>query len=391
MQTALYIHIPFCVRKCAYCDFLSGPASAEEQEKYLTSLLEEIRLTGRLLQKDWKEKIEVTSIFIGGGTPSLPDAIWIKKILDMVREQFALLPDAEITMEMNPGTVTAEKIAIYRKAGINRLSIGLQSTDNAELKQLGRIHTWETFLHTWDMVRAAGFQNVNIDLMSALPGQTVDSWKRTLEQVIALQPEHISAYSLIIEEGTPFYERYGEDVKEQSEYPPLPGEDADRQMYALTGRILAENGYHRYEISNYAKPGYACRHNLRYWQGGNYLGFGIGAASLWEQTRYSNTSDRERYEQILNQEKNLDALREDVEHLTVQAQMEEFMFLGLRCMNGIETKQFEEQFGQKIEKVYGEVLKRLQEERVLVWKDGRIALTEYGIDVSNAVLAEFLL
>ena len=232
---------------------------------------------------------------------------------------------------------------------------------------------------------------MNIDLMSALPGQTVDSWKRTLEQVIALQPEHISAYSLIIEEGTPFYERYGEDVKEQSEYPPLPGEDADRQMYALTGRILAENGYHRYEISNYAKPGYACRHNLRYWQGGNYLGFGIGAASLWEQTRYSNTSDRERYEQILNQEKNLDALREDVEHLTVQAQMEEFMFLGLRCMNGIETKQFEEQFGQKIKKVYGEVLKRLQEERVLVWKDGRIALTEYGIDVSNAVLAEFLL
>ena len=391
MQTARYIHIPFCVRKCAYCDFLSGPASAEEQERYLKSLIEELRLTGCSLQERYTEKIEVTSIFIGGGTPSLPDAIWIKKILDMVREQFALLPDAEITMEMNPGTVTAEKIAIYRKAGINRLSIGLQSTDNAELKQLGRIHTWETFLHTWDMVRAAGFQNVNIDLMSALPGQTVDSWKRTLEQVIALQPEHISAYSLIIEEGTPFYERYGEDVEEQSKYPPLPGEDADRQMYALTGRILAENGYHRYEISNYAKPGYACRHNLRYWQGGNYLGFGIGAASLWEQTRYSNMSDRERYEQILKQEKNLDALREDVEHLTVQAQMEEFMFLGLRCMNGIETKQFEERFGQKIEEVYGEVLKRLQEERVLVWKDGRIALTEYGIDVSNAVLAEFLL
>ena len=247
----LYVHIPFCVKKCAYCDFLSFPQGEEIQRRYVEKLMEEIRTVSAGFHDT-----PVSSVFVGGGTPSVLKARWMKELFDCLRASFHIEETAEISMEANPGTVDREKLRIYREAGINRLSFGLQSADNRELKALGRIHTWEEFLDSFHQARIAGFTNINVDLMSALPGQTVDSWRKTLEKVLELKPEHISAYSLIIEEGTPFYEKY-EDHPEL-----LPPEEEERQMYHDTKRILHEHGYERYEISNYARAGYACRHNL---------------------------------------------------------------------------------------------------------------------------------
>ena len=256
----LYIHIPFCVKKCAYCDFLSGPAGEKEKEEYVKMLVDEIRNC-----PDTVQNYRVISIFFGGGTPSLLTGEQIGRLMDTVREIFTLDEDAEITMEMNPGTVTEEKLRKYRQAGVNRLSIGLQSVNDEELRLLGRIHTYEEFREAYHLARANGFSNINVDLISAIPGQTVESWRRTLEQVMALSPEHISAYSLILEEGTTFYKKYVED--EAKEGPKLPDEDAEREMYHRTREFLKDRGYERYEISNYARPGMECRHNLGYWTG----------------------------------------------------------------------------------------------------------------------------
>ena len=320
----LYIHIPFCIRKCAYCDFLSRPADEKTQDLYMKALLREVELTGELHKKSVEDVISrwgdldgdichseiVDTIFIGGGTPSVVDPHWILRLMEQVRSSFVVAKNAEITMEANPGTLTADKLGLYRQAGINRLSIGLQSTDDGELVRLGRIHTYAEFLHNYRLAREAGFTNINIDLMSALPGQTVKSYEETLHRVIALEPEHISAYSLIIEEGTPFGERYGQgeeredDHTDESDYGAdrqcrdlwkLPTEEEDRQMYHLTKDILAEAGYYRYEISNYARDGYACRHNVGYWTGVPYLGLGLGAASYYKGQRFSNTRNMGEY------------------------------------------------------------------------------------------------
>lgn len=378
----LYIHIPFCEKKCAYCDFLSAPATDFVQEQYVRSLLCEIEEKAPLY-----EAYEVPTIFIGGGTPSILRAGFIFDIMEAVQKSFHVRKDAEITMECNPKTVSAAKLMFYKKAGINRISMGLQSTENTELRELGRIHTYEDFLESYDLIRKAGFSNVNIDLMSALPYQTLKSYEKTLKRVLALKPEHISAYSLIIEEGTPFYERYEADegLREQGKMPKvLPSEEEERLMYEMTRELLQEHGYFRYEISNYAKKGYECKHNIGYWTRENYLGLGLGSASLVTNERFSNTRELKQY-------LSGDFSAGDREALTKNAQMEEFMFLGLRLTNGVSQAEFLKQFGFSIDNIYGSVVAQLQKEGLLKKEKENIFLSEQGLDVSNYVMAQFLL
>ena len=377
----LYIHIPFCVKKCDYCDFLSFPAEEKMQEDYVEALLKELVFYGT----KYKDR-RITTIFIGGGTPSWLRADLILKIMETVRQNFSVDRDAEITIECNPGTVTDHKFEVYKQTGINRLSIGLQSAHNEELKRLGRIHTYEQFLKTYDMARKNGFSNVNIDLMSCLPGQTSLTFADTLKKVVQLKPEHISAYSLIIEEGTSFYQKYEEDAIRQEKGEPtqfLPSEEEEYQTTKMTQRILKEAGYHWYEISNFAKPGYECRHNIGYWKRADYLGVGIGAASLIDNVRYSNTRDIYQYLKESSR-------HETAEKVSKEEQMEEFMFLGLRMPEGISRTEFEQNFHTTIEAVYGDVLRRLQQEEMLIKKEGRILLTEKGMDLNNYVIGQFV-
>lgn len=378
-ELELYLHIPFCIRKCAYCDFLSGPATDAVKKQYVDALIREIKTTG----KQYKEYC-VTTIFMGGGTPSILFSEQITAIFEALKHSFSIKEDAEITMEVNPGTVTEEKFLAWKAAGINRLSIGLQSLKNEELQMLGRIHSYEQFLDTFQKARAYGFKNINVDLISAIPGQTLDSWCETLRTVAELSPEHISAYSLIIEEGTPFYEKYGEenDIEETAL---LPDEETERKIYEETEKILLEYGYEKYEISNYAKKGYECRHNCGYWQRKEYLGLGIGAASLIENRRFHVVTE-------LNSYLERDSLNyEEEETLSEQEEMEEFMFLGLRMMEGVSKIDFETYFGKNIEEVYGTVLEELEREQLLEISGDRIKLTKYGIDISNYVFEQFLL
>jgi len=382
----LYLHVPFCVRKCNYCDFLSAVHPEETRERYVEALCAEIRARG----KEYSGRT-VTSIFFGGGTPSLLLPAQISGIMDVIRETFPVSPDAEITMECNPGTVkmtgdTAEeeKLAGYLQAGINRLSIGLQSANDEELKLLGRIHDYEAFLRTYQAARAAGFSNVSVDLMNALPGQTLDSWEETLEKVLALSPmpEHLSVYSLILEEGTRFFTWDGEGKftgKLQ-----IPSEELDRKMYAHTGKRLREAGFEQYEISNYAREGRECRHNFGYWIRKEYLGLGLGAASLLDETRYSNETDLAKY------------LKDPLAGRTAQPlgrkeQMEEFLFLGLRTCRGVKRKEFLERFGEPLDQYWQAVIEKNGADGLLLDDGEGIRLTARGMDLSNYVSAQFLL
>ena len=378
----IYIHIPFCVRKCAYCDFLSGPQDENTIEKYVSSLLDEIR--AHASNKKLASGYNVVTVFIGGGTPSILDTSQIQRIFETIKNAFEITEDAEITIEANAGTVTREKLETYRKCGINRISFGLQSTNNEELKLLGRIHTYEEFLESFRLARECGFDNINVDLISAIPKQTLASWEETLQNVINLNPEHISAYSLIVEEGTPFAKVYGEGCPGEKD---LPDEEEERKIYYQTEELLQEAGYHRYEISNYAKEGKECKHNLGYWERKEYLGIGLGSASLIDNTRYKNTDDLAYYMEHAGE---LTAIQEDIQVLSTKEQMEEFMFLGLRKMEGISEIEFKKCFGVGIEEVYGIQLEKLKREDLLENKDGWIRLTERGIDVSNYVFSEFI-
>lgn len=399
-ELELYIHIPFCVKKCAYCDFLSAPSDRETRHRYVDALIREIHQ-----QKATCQNYEVTTIFMGGGTPSLLEAADAARIFDALRQCFHVSEDAEITMEVNPGTVTRDRADAWKAAGVNRISIGLQSADNRELRLLGRIHTYGEFLHTWMMVRERGFARVNVDLISAIPGQTKESWERTLRTVAELAPEHISAYSLIVEEGTLFYEIYGEsshssEINMSSLYPTLPDEDTEREIYRMTGEILAEYGYHRYEISNYAKEGCECSHNLGYWERKEYLGMGLGAASLIGEERFSNTSDLETYLAAFSDDSerqcvdpsqgDLQKIIRTSEHLSVQDQMAEFMFLGLRKIKGVTEEDFYRAFGRTLQDVYGQQIEELKGNGLLIEDGGRFFLTERGIDISNYVFTKFL-
>lgn len=380
-KLGIYVHIPFCVKKCSYCDFLSAPAARETQERYVEAVLREI--------KSYQAKLkafEIDTVYFGGGTPSAIDALGIKKIMEQLERSIEnSLMQKEVTLEMNPGTITKEKLNIYKEAGINRLSIGLQAADNELLKRLGRIHTWETFLENYQLARQCGFENISVDIMSGLPSQTVDQWEETLEKVLLLKPEHISAYSLIVEEGTPFYQLYSENGPLEQW---LPSEEEERKMYVRTKEILEKAGYYRYEISNYAKKGMEAEHNSSYWTRRDYLGFGLGASSCFQGERYKNTSQLEQY---CHEDFNFYRERENIEKLSVKDKMEEFMFLGLRMTEGIEERSFLKEFSIPIEEIYGTILKKLEREGWIAKKNGRIQLTDRGIDVSNVILAEFLL
>jgi oxygen-independent coproporphyrinogen-3 oxidase len=421
-ELELYLHIPFCARKCRYCDFLSAPADRYTIEAYLRALENELQIRS----KEYSDYM-IVSIFIGGGTPSLLPAKAIVSLMDVIRENYQLstLSIPEITIEANPDSLTAEKASAYLAAGINRLSIGLQSANDAELERLGRIHTFSQFLTAYQAARAAGFTNINVDLMSALPGQTREDYLQTLSAVLSLTPppEHISAYSLIVEEQTPFWEMYQKGELK------LPTEDLDRQMYYDTKHILQQNGYHRYEISNYAKPGYECRHNCGYWIRRNYAGFGLGAASLIDNTRFSNSTYLQEYIEywgnaesdsvqnkplltidhgISNHPQTSSAPFLNKQSLTVKEQMEEFMFLGLRLTQGISPDAFFDQFGVPIETIYGQVIQSNINSGLLTKsiadlgcsvaitlstkdRSPSIRLTEKGLDLSNYVMSQFLI
>ena len=371
----LYLHMPFCVRKCAYCDFLSFPSGAKTQRMYAKRLMEDIGVMGKRYGE-----IPVETIFIGGGTPSVPDSGLIVEIMEHVRHAFHVADGAEISMEANPGTVTREKLTDYRKAGINRLSFGLQSANDRELKLLGRIHTWAEFLESFTLARECGFANLNIDLMSALPGQTCESWKETLSRVTDLDPEHISAYSLIIEEGTPFGERYGSEEGRKL----LPDEDSEREMYHETKRFLKDCGYERYEISNYAKPGRECRHNIGYWTGVPYLGLGLGASSYLDGCRFTVNPDMKQY----LEEK--PGMFTDIEKLTKKDMEEEFFYVGLRMTAGVSLSEFERRFGISAKEVYPGLMETFVKEKAARFEGDRFVLTDYGLDVSNYIMVQFL-
>ena len=383
-RLGIYVHIPFCQRKCRYCYFLSSNMEKKVIDKYIEALNIEIRTYSREL-KEYK----VATIYIGGGTPSFVDSKYIKEILENIRNNYDVEEKAEITIEVNPGTLLNEKIQDNKESGINRVSIGLQSTNNEELELLGRIHTYEEFEKNYNRLRKVGFDNINIDIMSAIPNQTLESYITTLNKVVSLQPEHISSYSLIIEEGTYFY-NHQKELK-------LVTEDEEREMYYKTKEILQKHGYERYEISNYAKKGYESKHNSSYWTGVDYIGFGIGASSYVKGIRYDRIRNIDEYISYYEDIENVENIKEknkiecNIQVLTEKEKIEEYMFLGLRMIKGISKTDFAKQFNRTVEEIYGNVLDKYVKLGMLENSQDRIRLTEKGLDVSNAIFADFLL
>ncbi|MBO4592560.1 MAG: oxygen-independent coproporphyrinogen III oxidase [Eubacterium sp.] len=392
---SLYIHIPFCKRKCIYCDFLSfANVPNAKQIQYINALMSEIRM-----YKPFADRYSVKTIYIGGGTPSVLDEAMIGQVLDTVFHIFKVDRFPEITLEVNPGTIKYTDMISYREYGINRLSIGLQSADDNMLRMLGRIHNYEDFVQGFEFARRAGFENISVDIMSGLPGQDTRTLVDTLTKVTELGPEHISVYSLQVEEGTPLYER--KDLIDM-----IPDENMDRSMYAMTKKVLATSGYNRYEVSNYSKPGYESRHNTVYWTGGQYIGLGLGASSFFKGERFSNITNLDNYIEIcedIREELTKDTdrvrlyesaasiLRTNVETIYREARMEEFMFLGLRMTAGVSRLEFKNRFGRDIFEVYGEVINRYVGSGYMNFDDDRVWLTDTGIDVSNYILADFIL
>lgn len=382
-RVGIYIHIPFCARKCNYCDFYSLASGEDEKKSYIEALKREIKEVSKKVNADY----QVYTIYFGGGTPSIIKADYIKEVLDVIRSHFKLYKDdfyPEITIECNPKTVDMDKLSIYKEAGINRISLGLQSTDNDELKLLGRIHTYEDFLESYEMVRKSGFKNVNIDLMSAIPNQKIETYEKSLNEIIRLNPEHISSYSLIIEEGTPFFKKYSENAPLFSE---LPSEDEDREMYALTSEKFSKAGYERYEISNYAKEGFYSRHNTSYWDRVPYLGFGAGASSFFENERYKNMANLKEY----IEKAGIEDIREEIIKLNLNDAMSEFMFLGLRKVVGVSKSEFKSNFTFCVEEIFGENIKKYINNKLLIDNGEFLRLSDRGLDISNYVISDFLL
>ena len=380
-QLELYVHIPFCEKKCLYCDFLSFSAEEDLHKAYVDKLIEEIRV-----QASNYSQYQISSIFIGGGTPTVIKAVYISNIMSAIYEAFIVESQAEITIECNPGTVDIDKLLVYKQSGINRISVGLQSTVDKELQHLGRIHTYADFLNSYEKIRESGYKNVNIDLMSALPWQTLDSWKSTLKKVIMLKPEHISAYSLIIEEGTEFSKIYGSPEGRKF----LPTEEVERAMYHSTIDILKNYGYERYEISNYAKSGYESKHNIGYWTGEEYLGFGIGASSYVYGRRFHVERDIKKYLAI-DMNRDIMPLYQNIHELSTKEKMEEFMFLGLRLSKGVLVTDFYDRFGIELIDVFEKVIQKNISFGLLKYENLYLKLTDKGLDLSNRVMGDFLL
>lgn len=382
-MSEIYIHIPFCNSKCIYCDFLSGKADESVHSKVTDAMCRELYYRKNMINDN------ITSIFIGGGTPSSVSSTLISRLLDTVYQYYSVEKEAEITLESNPGTLTLEKLYAYKNIGINRLSMGLQSSYDDELKMLGRIHTFKEFLKNYDLARETGFDNINIDIMQSLPFQTADKYKKTLERVISLRPEHISSYSLIVEEGTPLFNRT--DLLKH-----LPDEDTEREIYYLTNELLSENGYIHYEISNYALESRECKHNLGYWNRDNYIGIGVGASSLVRDFRFANIRDINRYTEltkyysgVFSEQSWID--KDSIEELSEKDKMSEFMYLGLRKTDGICSDTFNNEFNICIEEIFGDVLNKYINLELMKRTDKGYALTDRGVDISNYVLADFIL
>lgn len=373
-KLGIYVHIPFCVSKCAYCDFFSGPADVITKERYLLALQKQIEETATA-----QEKYQVVSVYFGGGTPSSVDPVGLMQVLGTILRCYNIANNCEISIECNPGTVDENSLSIYKKSGFNRLSFGLQSVNDDDLRMLGRIHSFSDFLKSYEAARKVGFDNINVDLISAIPNSNINKWQKTLKQVAFLKPEHISAYSLILEEGTPLFDRYegGEDLR-------LPDEDEERNIYHMTDEILSEYGYQRYEISNYSKPGYECKHNILYWDRTEYMGFGAGAASFVGEQRFNVKKDIQAYIE------NPVECYENIENLTDSDAMAEFMFLGLRMIKGVSISDFRLKFGRNIMNIYGNVIKKYSDSGHLLVEGDRIRLSHRGIDVSNYIFSDFI-
>ena len=372
METnSLYIHIPLCVKKCAYCDFASFSGRMAQRERYVQAVCREIRA-----QAAFFGPRRVGTVFLGGGTPTLLTGAQVQEILDTVRACFELLGDAEITMEANPGTLTVEKLKSCRAAGVNRLSLGAQAMDDRLLRGLGRIHAVEDVTAAVEMARHAGFDNLNLDLMYALPGQSMDDWMRTLDAAVELAPEHLSAYSLIVEEGTPLADRVARGMLT------VPDDEAAVDMQRMAVDRLAEAGFARYEISNFAQLGRECRHNIVYWQRGDYLGVGCAAHSLMDGERFENPRGLEEY---LSGARRMNAVR-----LTREDAMEETLMLSTRMCRGMDLNAYRREFGEDFRTGRERKLAALARMGLLVCEDGFLRLTQRGMEVQNALVVELL-
>ena len=375
-KISLYIHIPFCAQKCLYCDFPSFARKDHLRKTYIEALNKEI-----ISLREKHNNLEINTIFIGGGTPSVLEADELECLLKEVAK-LNMAKDIEYSMECNPGNLTEEKLEVMKKYGVNRISMGLQAKQDNLLKGLGRIHNYKTFKENFLLAKKVGFNNINVDLMFGLPNQRLNEWEETLREIISLEPAHISAYSLIIEEGTAFYNLYENDKLK------LPTEEEERKMYHLAKKILEENGFNQYEISNYAKEGKECRHNLAYWNMDNWIGVGSAAASYINGKRIKNISSVEEYINSINEKG--EAVEEIINN-SKNDNMEEFMFMGLRKINGIDENEFKKRFSMNINDVYGEILNKYIGEGLLIRESGRIFLSEKGIEISNIIMADFLL
>ncbi|HAT4245617.1 TPA: oxygen-independent coproporphyrinogen III oxidase [Clostridium perfringens] len=375
-KISLYIHIPFCAQKCLYCDFPSFARKDHLRKAYIEALNKEI-----ISLREKHNNLEINTIFIGGGTPSVLEVDELECLLKEVAK-LNMAKDIEYSMECNPGNLTEEKLEVMKKYGVNRISMGLQAKQDNLLKGLGRIHNYKTFKENFSLAKKVGFNNINVDLMFGLPNQSLNEWEETLREIISLEPAHISAYSLIIEEGTAFYNLYENDKLK------LPTEEEERKMYHLAKRILEENGFNQYEISNYAKEGKECRHNLAYWNMDNWIGVGSAAASYINGKRIKNISSVEEY---INSIKDKGEAVEEIINNSKNDNMEEFMFMGLRKINGIDENEFKNRFSMNINYVYGEILNKYIGEGLLIRESGRIFLSEKGIEISNVIMADFLL
>ena len=384
----IYIHIPFCKKKCEYCDFKSYVGKENLIDRYIKWVNHELKEVGEGNKIDYENNIDdliiVKTIYIGGGTPSILPPKYISDILRTVKENYTIdNENLEVTIEVNPGTVDEEKLMEYKKCGVNRLSIGLQATQNRVLNVLGRIHTYNDFLVTYNSARKIGFDNINVDLMLGIPGQSLEDVQESVEKIIKLSPEHISTYPLIIEEGTPFYKKL-----EKNEIN-LPGEEIERKMYWLVKRKLEDAGYVHYEISNFAKRGYESKHNLACWNQEEYVGVGAAAHSYTNNVRYSNICEIEEY--INNYENDMETNNfEFHEKQTKDSKMKEFMMLGLRKINGIKIQDFKNKFGENPIYLYRKELDKLVNENLLEIDGDVIKLTEKGLDWANLVWEEFV-
>ena len=373
-ELGIYVHIPFCKQKCSYCDFISYCDKNDLIEKYISTLKQEIKNISA-------NEYEISTIYIGGGTPSYIESKYIGEILNTIKQKYNISKTAEITIEVNPGTVTKEKLENYIKAGINRISIGLQSCNNNLLKMIGRIHTYEDFLSTYKLAREVGFKNINVDLMIGLPNQTLDDVKKSLKEISKLNPEHISVYSLIVEEGTPI------EKKIENGQLKLPNEELERKEYWKVKKFLENSGYKHYEISNFAKTGYESKHNLNCWEQKEYLGFGAAAHSYMNRTRYSNTENIEEY---INQKVKNEKLHIVHEIQREEEQKKEYMLLGLRKIDGVQISSFKNKFGCNPIMEFKNELNKLTREGLIEVDLNQIKLTEKGIDLANIVWEEFI-